>query len=44
MVILKEHLGAVSAALYRKGTQIAELAPVGHAQELGACECIVLIV
>jgi hypothetical protein len=38
MVILKEHLGAVSAALYRKGTQITELTPVGDAQKLGARE------
>jgi hypothetical protein len=44
MVILKEHLGAVSAALYGVGTQVTELAPVRDAQELGARELVVLIV
>jgi hypothetical protein len=44
MVILKEHLGAVSATLYREGTQITELTPVRDAQELGARELVVLVV
>ena len=43
MVILEEHLGAVRAALYRKGTQITELAPVRDAQELAARELVVLV-
>jgi hypothetical protein len=44
MVILKEHFSTVNAALYREGTQIAELATVGKPQELGARELVVLIV